>query len=66
MAYWKKKVSQIAFREILPKTFPAVYILSYKIMTNLKKLIETKLRNTKQCPAGLSPRIIPHYHPKPL
>ena len=33
-------------------------------MTYLKELIETKFLNTKQCPAGLSPRIIPHCSPK--
>ena len=32
-------------------------------MTYLKKLIGTKSLNTEQCPAGLSPRIIPHYLP---
>ena len=28
-------------------------------MTNLIKLLVNKFLNTKQCPAGLSPRIIP-------
>ena len=35
-------------------------------MTFLKKFVGTKSLNTKQCAAGLSPRIIPHYPPKPL
>ena len=35
-------------------------------MPNLKKLIGTNFLNTKQCPAGLSTIIIPHYTPKPL
>ena len=33
-------------------------------MTYLKKRIGTKFVNTKQCPAGLSPRIIPNCPPK--
>ena len=65
-SYWKKKVSLIDFKQILPKILPAAYIFSYTIMTNLKKLIGTKSLNTKQSPAGLSPRIIPHYPPKPV
>ena len=32
-------------------------------MAYLKKLVWTKSFNTKQCPAGLSPRIIPHVFP---
>ena len=55
----RKKVSLIAFRLSLPKILPAAYIFSNTIMTNLKKLIGNKSLNTKQCPAGLSPRIIP-------
>ena len=31
-----------------------------------EKLSGTKSLNTKQCPAGLSPRIIPHCAPKHL
>ena len=56
--YWKK-VSPTAFRKILPKILLVVYIFSNTIMTNLKKLIGNKSLNTKQCPAGLSPWIIP-------
>ena len=54
--YWKKYL--IAFRQILPKILPAVYIFNNTIMTNLKKFIWNKSLNTKQCPAGLSPRIL--------
>ena len=54
-----EKVFVIAFRQILPKILPAVYIFSNTIIINLKKLIGKKFLNTKQCPAGLSPRIIP-------
>ena len=50
--------SLIAFRPI-PKILPAVYIFSNTIMTNLKELIGSKSLYTKQCPARLSPRIIP-------
>ena len=32
-------------------------------MIYLKKLVGTKFLNTKQSPAGLFPRIIPHYPP---
>ena len=35
-------------------------------MTYLKNFIGTKSLDTKQCPAGLSPRIIPHYPTKHL
>ena len=55
----EKKVSLIACRQILAKILPAAYIFSNTIMTNLKKLIGNERLNTKQCPAGLSPRIIP-------
>ena len=54
----ERKVSLIAFRQILPKILPAWYIFSNSIMANLKKLIGNKYLNRKQCPAGLSPRII--------
>ena len=55
----EKKVSLIACRQILAKILPAAYIFSNTIMTNLKKLIGNERLNTKQCPAGLSPKIIP-------
>ena len=55
----EKKVSLMASRQILPKILLAAYIFRNTIMTNLKKLIGNKSPNTKQCPAGLSPRIIP-------
>ena len=53
-----KKVALIAFKQILRNNLSAVYIFSNIIMTNLKKLIVNKSLNTKQCPAGLSSRII--------
>ena len=56
---FEKKVSLIALRQILPKILPVAYIYKNTIMTNLKKLIRNKHLTTKQCPAGLSPRIIP-------
>ena len=63
----EKNVSVIAFIQILPKILPAAYIFSYTIMTNLKNLIGNKSLNTKQCPAGLCPRIIPlNLYWKPL
>ena len=62
----EKKVSLIVFRQILPKILLVVCIFSYTIMMYLKKLVETKSLSTKQCPAGSSPRIIPHYPPKHL
>ena len=55
-----KKVSLIVFRQFLPNILPVACIFSYTIMTYLKKLDGTKTLNTKQCPVGLSPRIIPH------
>ena len=56
---WEKKVCLIAFRPILPKILLAAYFFSNANMTNLKKLIGNKFLNTKQCPTGFSPRIIP-------
>ena len=54
-----KKVSLIVFKtQILPKILPVMCILSFTIMTYLKKLIGIKSLNTKQCPAGILPRII--------
>ena len=63
-----KKVSLIAFRKILLKFLPEACIFSNTIMTYLKKVVEIKSFNTRiiQCPAGLSPRIIPHYPRKHL
>ena len=58
-----KKVSLIVFRQFLPNILPVACIFSYTIMTYLKKLDGNKTLNTKQCPAGLSPRIIPHTTP---
>ena len=54
-----KKVFLIAFRQILPKILPAADSFSDTVITNLKNFIENKSLNTKQYPAGLSPRIIP-------
>ena len=56
-----KKVSLIAFRKILPKTFPVPCMFSYTIMTYLKNLDGTKSLNTKQCSAGSSLKIILMY-----
>ena len=61
-----KRVSLIAFRQILSKILPEACIFSNTIMTFLKNLIGTKSFIRKQCPAGLSPTIIPHYAPKHL
>ena len=55
----RKKISLIAFRQILPNILPTACIFSYTIMTCLKKLSGTKSFNTKQCHAGLFPRIMP-------
>ena len=52
-------LSLIAFRQILSKMLPEACIFSNTIM-NLKRLVRTKSLNTRQCPVGLSPRIIPH------
>ena len=60
--YWKK-VSLIAFRQILPKMLLVARIFSYTIFIYLKKLDGTKSLNTKQFSAGLSPRIIPQVSP---
>ena len=61
-----KKVSLTAFGQILSKILSEACILSNTTMTYLKKLVGTKFLITKQCPAGLSPRIIPCYPPKNL
>ena len=55
----EKKLSLIVFRQILPKHLSVAYIFSNTVMTNLKNLIGNKSLNTKQCPAGLSLRVIP-------
>ena len=61
-----KKVSLTAFGPILSKILFGAYILSTTTTTYLKKLVGNKFLITKQCPAGLSTRIIPHYLPKNL
>ena len=58
-----KKVSLIDFRQILPEILPVMCIFSYTIMTYLKNLEGTKSLNTKQFPAGLSPRIMHQVSP---
>ena len=60
--YWKK-VSVIAFRNIAPKILPVVHISSLIFTTYLKKFIGIKSISTKQCPAELSPWIIPPVSP---
>ena len=60
--YWKK-VSLIAFRQILPKILSVLYIFSFIIRTYLKKFTGIKSLSTKQCPAELSPWIISHVSP---
>ena len=55
----RKKVSVIAFRQILSKILPKACIFSNTIITYLKKFIGTKSFNTKHWTAGLSPRIYP-------
>ena len=62
----EKQVSLTALRQILSKVLPEACIFSNTIVTYLKKFIGTKSLDTKQCPAGLSLRIIPHYPPKHL
>ena len=56
-----KKVSLIAFRQILPKTLPVPCMFSYTIMTYLENLDGTKSLNTKKCSAGSSLKIILMY-----
>ena len=62
----EKKLSLIAFRKILSKIFPEACIFSNTIMTCLITFVGTKSLNTKQCPEGLSLKIIPHYLRKHL
>ena len=52
-----RKVSLITFRKIFPKILSVACIFSYTMKIYWKKLVQTKSFNTKQCPAGLSPRI---------
>ena len=59
VAHIEKKVSLIAFRQVSRKTLPVVQLFSFIITTCLKKLTGIKPLSTKQCPAKLSPRIIP-------
>ena len=60
-----KKVSLIAFRQILLNVFMHFHacIFSYTIMAYLKKLDGTKSLKTKYYPVRLSSRIIPRYLP---
>ena len=58
-----KKVSLITFRQVLPNILLLARIFSYTIMIYSRKLNGTKSLNTKECPAGLSPRIIPQVSP---
>ena len=53
-----EKVPLIALRQILLKTLLLGSTFSYIIMTYLKTFDETNSLNTKQCPAGLFPRVI--------
>ena len=56
--YWEKiYISLITFRQVLKKILPAVCI-QLQLWLIWKSLIKTKSLNKKQCPAGLSPRII--------
>ena len=54
-----KKVSLIAYRQILPKILHVVLIFSFTIMAYFEKFVGIKSYSTKQCPAELSPWIIP-------
>ena len=54
----RQKLSLIACRQILPKIWSAVRIFISFFMTYLKNFTGLKSLNTKQCPAGLSSRII--------
>ena len=47
----------------LPKILPVTCTFSHKVLTYLKNLGGTKFLNTKQYPAGLSPRIMPQVSP---
>ena len=59
--YWEKKVPLIAFRQVSTKILPPACIqLLWYIW---KSSIKTKSLNTKQSPAGLSPRIIRQVSP---
>ena len=58
------KKSIVAFRQFFSKILSQACIFSNTVMTYLKKLVGTKSLNAKQFPAGLSPGIISHYHPK--
>ena len=44
---------------MLPTILAANHIFSFTIMTYLKRFIGVKSLNKKQCPVGLSSRIIP-------
>ena len=58
-----QKISLIALRQMLPKLLPVAAIFSFIITSYLQKFIEIKYLNTKQCPAELSPWIIPLVSP---
>ena len=56
--YWEKRyISLLTFRQVLKKILPAVCI-QLQLWLLWISLNKTKSLNKKQCPAGLSPRII--------
>ena len=62
-----KKLSLIVFRHKFYQKYCLWYtFFSFTIMACLKKLTVSKSLNTKQCPAGFSPRIIPSPPVSPL
>ena len=54
-----KKVSLIAFRQVLTKILPAacIQLYNYDLFENARLKL-SPLKPKKKCPAGLSPRII--------
>ena len=63
----EKKVL-IAFRQILSKNLPeaCIFRLSHDLFEKNSLELNSLTVNTKQCPAGLSPRVLPHCPPKHL
>ena len=59
----RKKIYLIAFRQILPKMFVCHMHFQLQNHSLFEKLLGTKSFNIRQCPAGLSTRIILLYSP---
>ena len=59
ITYLEKRYLWVFRHKFYQKILPVMHIFSFTIMNYLKRFIGIKPLNRKQCPAGLSPIIIP-------